>query len=105
MLELGMGNRDPTNAACPLPVLGHTSMSSLLICSVIVIVFLVFLIVLITDLIMLLFGYFNFLLLFVIGILFFQIVIFLLFGGIGGSCSCGVCYSVVGQLGFFITLS
>ena len=31
MLELGMGNRDPTNAACPLPVLGHTSMSSLLI--------------------------------------------------------------------------
>merc|ERR1719266_1674599 len=69
MLELGMGNRDPTNAACPLPVLGHTSMSSLLICSVIVIVFLVFLVVLITDLIMLLFGYFNFLLLFVIGIL------------------------------------
>ena len=29
MLELG--NRDPTNAACPLPVLGHSSMSSLLI--------------------------------------------------------------------------
>ena len=31
MLELGMGNRDPTNAACPLPVLSHSSMSSLLI--------------------------------------------------------------------------